>query len=425
MNGTPNRARGEGFNLTGVWRPLVLFSFVTLACLAAIFWIDRLNGSRMSFDEVTFHLPAIRHFIQGGTISDYSSATTPGYHLLMALIATAFNGDTLPMRIAGATITGLLVCCISGSWTRFAGPKSAWLALPAAASLYIFPGGIWLLPDNLAWLTVWGVFALCFLNNWQWKHVAAISLACVCTIWVRQSNAWVLAPALTALWIGPGRKFTLARRTAYATAIATPAIALLIYFMLTWDGLVPPSFQKVHQSPNLIAPAWLLIQLFLGTIFYTLTLIPLHDIKSRIISLTPTIAKGAAAGFALSLIGPSDFSNEGGRWSGLWQVSKFFPCILDRSTFVVFTSTVAAAFLSLILSQLETPRRIIAISSILGFGLASASNHYVFDKYFFGFVAILTPCLTPASHTAITARTFVFPTVFFGLNLAVLATKII
>lgn len=415
----------ERFQPAHVWRPLVLFSLITFACLTAVFWIDRITGGRMAFDEVKFHLPAIRHFMQGGTISDYSSATTPGYHLMMALIASTFNDEIVPMRIAGAAITGMLVFCISTSWTRFAGPRTAWLALPAGVSIYILPGGIWLLPDNLAWLTVWASLALCLLNAWRWEHVAAMSLACLCAIWVRQSNAWVLAPALIALWVGPGRDLTVARRAAYAAIIAAPTIALLGYFTIAWGGLVPPSFQQVHQKPSLIAPAWLLVQIFLGTIFYAPTLIRLGDIKSRLSSLGPTIAKGAAVGLALSLIAPSNFSTESGRWSGLWQVSKLFPCIFDRSIFVVFASTVGAAFLTLILSQAPAPRRIVLLSSIVGFGLASASNHYVFNKYFFGFVAILTPFLAPNPHTPTTAKTLLFPTVFFCLNLAILVTKII
>lgn len=400
------------------------------ACVYLIYVVVGMStGGRMAFDEQTFHWPAIQHFAQGGAVTDYSSATTPGYHLLMAALAHVLHLSLNQLRAAGALITAVLFFCIAYTWTRNGEtPIRAWLALPALSSIYMLPSGVWLLPDNLAWFSVWATLFLCTMQVPRQWHFGMLALCCATAVFVRQSNAWVIAPALLFAWAAPGYASNISpvRRLFTALAVIAPAIGVLFYFIVKWQGLVPPSFQKIHQSVSLIAPAWLLVQFFAAAVFYVPLLTQGWRVRWEHRSTKGITAMGAFAGLCLAAIDASTFSLESGRWSGLWQLTKVFPSISDRSVFVLACSALGGAILAFCLTQVRSGQRLTIAASILGFSVASASNHYVFDKYFVGFLWILMPIIATSYQKTIEFKPkhLLGPFLLFILNAAVLVSKI-
>src|SRR5215204_5263041 len=85
------------------------------ACAAGLFVIaftvvlvTGLTNQRALFDQDVYHLRAIRTFAQQWPhpdFHDYASATTPGYHLLLALIDRYVSDSVVALRVAGATFT--------------------------------------------------------------------------------------------------------------------------------------------------------------------------------------------------------------------------------------------------------------------------------------------------------------------------------
>jgi hypothetical protein len=383
----------RGVNMRGLiaYGQAFLVALLSMAaCAALIAWVAGSHaGSRMAYDEANYHLPTIVHFLQGGTVSDYPSATTPGYHLLMAGVARLTGVESAWLRYIGAAITALLVYLIAERWEQASVPSGAWFALPLIGSVYLIPAGAWLLPDNLAWLLVMG--ALCFVmrDSWSDSDVISLSAICVGTVFVRQSNAWVLGPVLLSAWVGPGAAWRCSRRLLALTVLALPALLLLTFYASTWHGLVPPGFQSIHQKLNPIAPAWFLFQFGVVAIFY----LPCYDMDLiqtlRATTVQREMALGVLIGLFLASIVPSSFSPDDGRVSGYWELVRVAPTFAGRSPLVILGAAWGGMLLALLLSQVAGTKRMILLLALAGFCSANVFNQYAFDRYYQVFVYML------------------------------------
>ena len=290
-------------------------------------------------DERLFHHPTIQRFasqLPWPDLSDYPSATTPLYHLLMAPISWATADNLTILRLSNLLMSALAIWLIVrtlSSWGRFA---TAWpCALIVALSPYFVGPAVRLSTDNLALLGIAG--ALAATHPSQQKSAWRASGWASVTIATRQIHAWVMLPLTIAAINARGKRST------WLLISALPA-ALLSFFLLTWGGLTPPSFAKGHTAAiNL--DVFLFILAILGTygLFFSPWLIPAlrHRYSKQwvpgVIALT----------FALMSVHQMPWVDDPNRWGGaIWSASKHVPLILEVP--ITFWITVPMGALTLL-----------------------------------------------------------------------------
>lgn len=390
-------------------RPLTLAAWafaVSWLILAALIVLSATRGGgfdvgRAKFDQDLFHLKVITQFAQElptPGLRDYLSATTPGYHLVLAAVQRVFGAPEVVLRLAGALCTAGLVGLLvwvganasrprerasealshshreDGWWWAFAP------ALPVFCSSYVVQSGMYLLPDNAAWLMVAlvMVFSLKLATIEEdekaqrlralrrWITPGACVLAAL--VFTRQIHIWAAA----ALWTGvlvacarldlsPRTSATpLARTIEHAgtllrsvtnravilTVLATaPAFATVGSFVLVWGGLTPPKF-RASTNPDAISgavdattvtgasPATAVLVLALVGLFglffagYWLSCSLSHTpgTKGRIQALIDTLRGGALGGLIAGVLAaiPATTWQSPSRKGALWEITRKF-----------------------------------------------------------------------------------------------------
>ncbi|HTY49506.1 MAG TPA: hypothetical protein VMB48_07435 [Steroidobacteraceae bacterium] len=398
------------------------------------------DHGRAFSDQVRYHYPAILHFARGGGIADYPSATTPGYHVLMAAVAMLAPGSERALKLAGLALSLLLVGLMADQVARRTASVvvTAVTLLPMLLSIYILPAGVWLLPDNLAWLTVAAALILClrFEDGWRWYLMMAATL--VAAVLVRQSNLWLCALApLAAFAPGegaagpPGRGRWL--RAGLACAALAPACLVLLLFVATWHGLTPPSFAQRHTDLNFSAWPFLLCVLGAYGVFYLPLLAGPLRVRLRAGMLPRRALIGAIAAALVALVAPSDWSPEAGRASGLWNLARVGPVIGHHSLTITLAAAVGGATCAAFAELLPAAAARILGVAAAAFAAAQTSNHFVYERYYagFAFILILLALALALAQAGVhcSARpqrwTLAFPLAFGVANAAVLAVGLI
>lgn len=357
-------------------------------------------GSRAAWDQDKYHLMAIRQFAHDWPHPDlmnYRSATTPGYHLALALADLAGASDTRTLRLIASLFTSGLLVLFGVSLTRRAGGwQGLALALPLACSLYVFSSSAWLLPDNAAW---WGVLGLMVLGlSWRpgigwYLSAGAIMLALV---FVRQVHLWGAGVVWLSAFLGDERirhPSSRGLRVLQAALVTVPAIVAVWMFARLWGGLVPPLFQSGAFDPvtgktqapasggNLATPAFMLtLTAMFGVFFLGYFRAGVRRVLEGDAAALRAVAAGAIVGILLALP-PTSFNESAGRYSGFWSIAGRLPCVMDRSLFISAGSIAGGVMLALV--WLSLPRRdaIIVLGSLAGFALAAAANFYAWQRY--------------------------------------------
>ncbi len=209
----------------------LLFAVVCAAAIAS----GRIP-TRAAYDQMHYHEPTIRLFAsQFPTFDfyDYYSATTPGYHVVLAALSRVFGEQTAILQAGSAAIGAMLIGLLAYACAKRIGRvradtfvEQSWvfgaaLALPLGCSMYVFQSGAWLLPDNAGWL---GVLVVCVLalgvvsrggagtgtaarararRALLWIVFAGVLVAAV--VFFRQSHAWVAGVVWLAGWLFGGQ----------------------------------------------------------------------------------------------------------------------------------------------------------------------------------------------------------------------------
>jgi hypothetical protein len=402
-------------------------SQVSLAILAAValpLIVLNYDHGRAYYDQLTYHHPAIQHFAAGGSLRDYSSATTPGYHLILAAIAAWVSPSERVLKLAGFLMSAVLVWMMSERLSRTL-PRPVYVVMllsPLLVSIYFMPAAIWLLPDNLAWLSVFCLLLLAerFRDTAIWY--VQVSAALLAAVLVRQSNLWLCLVACTAAATaqGPGATALAVRRLGKTLLASLPALGMLIYFMSLWGGAVPPAFADQHSSFNPAAvPYFLSVVAFYGAFYLPLIWSQATvELKTRSPRL---LGWGALLGLCVALGTATDWNPDEGRVSGLWNLARVLPAFEHRSLLITVLSALGGAMGGLWLLLARKPLRWIAIAAASGFVAAQCFNHFVYERYFAGLVFFLIILLTvealPRSPPA--AAAWAGPVLLAVLNAAI------
>jgi hypothetical protein len=371
-------------------RKAVLLCVSIFAVLALPLIVSGYDHGRAWSDQAKYHLPAIVHFAHGGSLRDYPSATTPGYHLLMAAVAIALPGNEIALKLIGLLISLVLIGVLAAFVARrVASPAmTLCLMLPMLVSLYFLPQGVWLVPDNLGWLTVFGVLLMAMRYQDRFGWYAGMAGLLLAAVMVRQSNAWLCAVALLSV-LAAAPAGNVNRRLFYAAAMLAPAILTLAGFVALWRALTPPSFVAQHQGINTAALPFLLCVFGLYGLFY----LPLIAPRVRRIWTQPywqrRVLLGGALGLLAAAVQPTDLNEAEGRVSGLWILARLGPDPLHHSILMTALSMLGGMSVAVWCALL--PRRLAAgvLCTMLAYVLAQTTNHMVYERYFAEFVFIL------------------------------------
>lgn len=349
--------------------------------------IDTFHGT----DAGVYQLPTILQLREGLDFSDYPSAQTPLFHLVMAGWSKLVGLDLWKLRLLNVAISygaalALLRLLVAGGLARW--PAFA-LALAFALSPYVFGASFTLLTDNLAIL-----FALLALERIQRYRrdgsLAAFALAC---LWIagavltRQSFLWLVAVAGVFLLLGERRRLD---RLAAGAALLALALAPLAALVVEWNGLVPPSADPLSCGLCTDRPGVGRDALTLRTVAFTVGLLGMYALlvlgpalrRSR--PRADMVAAGAAVGVALLAIAPLEYTpirvDLPGDAGYLWRVSDLLPTVLGSSlAFWALVPLGAAAAVALAWRAGATSLATVYLGAFL---VAALPVQLVYQKYF-------------------------------------------
>jgi len=330
--------------------------------------------------------------------SDYLSATTPGYHVVLAT-AAQISRSRVYLRLVSALFTvGLLGTMAWACSVRFRPIQALACSLPLACSMYVFDSGIYLLPDNAGWWGVLGIILLALRPRFDAWTIVGGGLILLWLVLIRQIHLWAAAPIWTAAWLGsagqheqtiPGLLRDVPARLARlvpALLVALPALGLLLYFRDLWGGrLIPPTFEYWYSGRlSWATPAFFLSLLGAGSVFFLPYLfVPIFGVLARRPGRTLGVAALAAAvGFLLAVVPATNPDFEAGRFSGIWRATEMFPVIAGRtSVLIVLLSMFGAVMLSAWAYALPFRSRWIVLSAMTAFVAAQIASPQLWQRY--------------------------------------------
>jgi hypothetical protein len=209
--------------------------------------IDTFHGS----DARVYQVPTILQLSERLDLSDYPSAQTPLFHLVMAGWGELVGFELWKLRLLNVVISygmALALLRLLRRATPLGGLPAFALTSAFVLSPYVFGASFTLLTDNLAIL-----FALVALERIHtYAHedsLGAFGVACLAiaaAVLTRQSLLW-LVPVAAFFLIRPTRRVGRTRpplrvgRVAAGGALLSLALVPLAALVIEWNGLVPPS----------------------------------------------------------------------------------------------------------------------------------------------------------------------------------------
>jgi len=370
----------------------------TTLLLLAVTWPFILSGNisgRGASDDLIYHWPTIESFanqLPTPDLSDYQSATTPGYHLELAVLNRLGFSRTFVQLYANLW-TVLLLGLLAYRAGRSFGKQGLFITLPLLTSMYILFPAIWLLPDNAGWLAVLLILILALDYPYSTKTALTAGIVLAFLVLIRQVHIWAAAIIWVTAWIGTHdqnnqtptltKLFTdpvnRTRRLILALIATIPATLLLIYFLRLWGGLVPPSFQDHHQGPNPATPAFILTQVSILSVFFAPLLLP--QLKAILKSHRNWIIAALALGLVIGLYPESTYSTDAGRYSGWWNIVGKLPTFADRSPILLLGAPaggLACVIWSSFISRHETW---VLATTLIAFTAAQTANHASWQRY--------------------------------------------
>ena len=429
------------------WWPTLALMGAQALIAAAVILLGPIEAGRWASDHFNHHEPVIREFAgqiysqqQGGLdLSDYGSATTPGYHLLLALMHPIAGPGREGLMLAGSVFTIALVGLLSRLLIVRAGVRTGVvLTLPVMASLYVFPAGVWLLPDNAGWLGVLAVLGLALHARCRVRLVVLGGLVLIPLVLFRQVHLWAAAVIWTAAWLGPAgsdspgdtgtggylerpldrvrelftRWPSRANWMASAVAATLPAFGVVGWFALTWGGLVPPRFQGMYHGANLATPTLTLSVIGLVTPAFLPFIWP--GVRSLWAGSRGLVYGAAAIGLVAAVLPATTFDPEAGRISGIWTIAARLPEIGGRiSPIVVVSAPVGALAVVGLLRRVDPRTGWVLLGALVAFVAAQSATHEAWQRYHEPFVlmwlALASAAAIGAGGRTPTRAALVFP----------------
>lgn len=405
------------------WRlALVALVGVYLALVVPVILSGR-GGPSEAFDQDNHHLVVIRTMAEqwpAVDVVDYASATSPGYHLAMAVVGRAASpGDpggeraVTIMRLANAMLSlGLLLVAWWGA-SRIAGPLVGLaLVAPLVFNPYFLGAAIFLTTDNAALFFVALAMTGLLRREVTPLRGVGLGLAACAAVGVRQIQAWVAAPVgaacllasplrlLAPSWMRPDRDAPARPLMAVVGVIAGLApLALLAWFVWRWGGLMPPRYAAMHNAGMNPATFALAFALAGGLGLFVVPMASLdlrRDLRSRV-----AIALALAGALAATLVA-TDFAPQERAYGAVWRIVERTPAIGGRSLVLIPGAIVGGLLLGALWSAANRrgrgPTSALLLLSMLGWALAQSFNSMAWQRYFEPFLLVALAWLVASAR---------------------------
>jgi hypothetical protein len=361
-----------------------------------------LTGTSDWSDEAYHHLPVIETFaaqFPTPVLSDYLSATTPGYHLFLAAFLWMGFGEGA-LHLVNVLIGAAVVAIFAYGVGKRAGlATGALVGSVLALSPYMLSGSVWLMTDNagLLFVVLAAEATLRLLERSPdrptrgWFGVALVALAGAC---VRQIVVFAsgFVGALMVSSAVAERRLPTAREIAESVLALVPSVLLVAFLLWLWGGLVPPAYLDYHGSGgNPVTPVYALAVVgFWGfPIFFAVP----GFWRALLERASLTVA---ACALPLLFLVDSSFVKHV-RWGGvIWTASKFFPTVADRSSLVVGLALVGVLSVAAMLRVAwRSPSTAVRAGTLccalmfLGSVVAQMANQQCFERYLQPFAIVV------------------------------------
>jgi len=413
--GTQRKLPRHGWLLPALVLLVVFYAFA----LPIVFSGNAIEG-RAAADQLNYHEPVIHLFADQWPrpdLSNYFSATTPLYHLLLAHIEVNYEPSRRWLMVMGSVFTaGLLVLLVVS--LRVEPKRALVLSLPVLCSMYVFFPGVWLLPDNAGWLGVLGILVLALrrpMRGWPLLLAGQVLLALVL---VRQIHLWAAAMLWTAAWLGSyspesddegavdlsrpveaGRLIAALfmdwpmriRRVVPVVLVTLPAFAAVGYFVWLWGGVVVPRYQAGdHGGYHGWNPATAAFHLSIVGSFVPFFFGYMWPGVRRLLRCPGLLVGIVVAAALLTVVPETSYAAEVGRKSGLWNLVKVAPVIGGHTSVVLLVlAPVGAVGIASLLAQLRARSGWIYLSALVAFVAAQTMSPQLWQRYHEPFILIL------------------------------------
>lgn len=358
------------------WWVLVLIAVATVGVAFLILKSDESAAwgiGRAAFDQDKFHLPTVHRFARewpSPDVRDYASATTPGYHLVLAMVERVTGWGELELRVVGSVfacgLVGVLAWGIASVW-RGRWWSGAALVLPLMVSSYVVQSAMYAVPDDAGWMFVCLTMLVGLKIASEGATRANLVLAAVSLVMLvmfRQIHVWAAAcvwggaaaPQIDNLLNGQMAKFGVgglrarvgsvvrglmeivtSRAVVWAVVATVPAFVVVGWFVWVWGGLAPPGFRAATNPLAVsgavdattvtgISPSTPALVLALAGVFGVFVLGYFRREVLEVVrggaARRSAVIGGCVAG-AIALVGPTVWASPG-RKGALWDITRKF-----------------------------------------------------------------------------------------------------
>lgn len=372
--------------------PLLLLIAAFLAAAILPLMLGGINSWALK-DARAFHVPQINMFMSRRfDVFHYpsTSATTPGYHILLAWIMDLLGYSSVTEKTLPLVLINLAVGCVAillawlVAWRLSGRPwHAAALVAPLAGSSYVISGASFVTTDVGAF--AFYALALFLLIFHRQATVALAATLAAAVAWRQMYLPIAGALALAVIddpWRRPVAQFFEPSRLLRTIAICLPAMVLFGIWAINWGGLVPPEFPQNGASFNAAVP----IQAVALTGLYALAFaFPASALPKALDAKTWRRIAGVSLVLALLLwlAGPTTFDRDNGRWgSVIWTAAAHTPHIGTHSVVVLTLAFVGIVALVAILVHAYQQNYFPAEFLLLAFYfIGYSAQHYAWQRY--------------------------------------------
>ncbi|KAA0217222.1 MAG: hypothetical protein DYG94_01715 [Leptolyngbya sp. PLA3] len=395
--------------------PVLLVVLLFYAASLPVVFSSHIVNGRAAADHLNYHEPVIHNFAREWPtpdLSNYHSATTPLYHLLFAGIEVFFEPSRRGFMLLAGVFTAALLALLVGAM-RGTTVQRLSLALPVLGSMYVLFPGIWLLPDNVAWLGVLGILLLALRAGTMRALLLVGGPVLLLLVLTRQIHLWAAGVLWAAAWLGTDRACEpdvgaplrpLARmsdlvtglgprlkRLAPAVLATLPAFAAIGYFVNLWGGFIVPRYQTgYHGGYEGWNPATAAFFLSIVGSFAPFYLAHARTGLRRLWRSPRVLIGVVALALVLTLIPETTYAAEEGRKSGLWNLVKAAPVIAGHTSIVLAgLAPIGAVLVAGLLAQMRPREAWIYLGAMVGFVVAQTASPQLWQRYHEPFILIL------------------------------------
>ncbi|MFT3703307.1 MAG: hypothetical protein QM802_13100 [Agriterribacter sp.] len=351
-----------------------------------------------SVDEGKFHYPTILQFanqLPFPDVRDYNSATTPLFHILLAIASKVTGTELTHLRMVNFLITYATVILffkIIIEQFKISFLSALLFTLLFALSPYFFREAFVVLTDNLPvlWLIL---FFQVYLKYKQTQHLRFflwslffIMLLCL----TRQTYLYVWLALVIDLAIGN----TALKNKAGYIALSFVAIIPTLALFYVWKGLTPPSFIAVHTRTSLLNIK-AVVYGFSVLGFYGLFITGANVYSPFFKSHRVKIVLAVLAAWVLIYFSPLIKARED--FGFLWYMASSLPKVAGTSLFFYIFSALGAI---IFLSAWQKEGLSFYLLFIMGLFLSEVPNKFIFQRYYDSSILIFLLFLTAKYHVS-------------------------